>query len=174
MPDIERHPHGVTGEHTRRGVPHGVTSLTPYLGVDDVMGAVDFYEQVFHARTIELTQMGATVVHAHLDLGNGHLHVEKANAESGLSGPSADGTASFSLSFYCEDVAAVLDRARAAGGRVLSPLTEFASGDLFVGIMDPHGVRWSITTRIRDLSEAASAGRIHAWAAELSRGSARA
>lgn len=86
-------------------------------------------------------------------------------AESGLTGPLPDGAACFTLAFYCEDVDAVVARARAAGAEVLAPAVDFASGDRFVALRDPHGVRWSVTSRVEDLSESESADRIAAWAA---------
>ena len=165
MPDSEISRQGATGDHTVRGVPHGATSLTPYIGVPHAAEAVDFYRQVFDARIVELTKVSGVVVHAHLDFGNGHLHLEEPNPGVGLTGPLADGAACFSLGFYCHDVDAVLARAEAAAAEILAPAVDFPSGDRFVAIRDPHGVRWSIMSRVEDLSEAESAERIVAWAA---------
>ena len=44
-----------------------------------------------------------------------------------------------------------------------SPNT-FVSGDRFASIRDPFGVRWSIMTRVEDLSEEESAARVATWA----------
>lgn len=57
-------------------------------------------------------------------------------------------------------------RAEAAGASVREPLTTFASGDRFASVRDPFGVRWSIMTRVEDLSDAESARRVAAWAKE--------
>ena len=38
------------------------------------------------------------------------------------------------------------------------------SGDRFASIRDPFGVRWSIMTRVEDLSEQESAARVATWA----------
>ena len=46
-----------------------------------------------------------------------------------------------------------------------SPNT-FVSGDRFASIRDPFGVRWSIMTRVEDLSEEESAARVAQWAEE--------
>ena len=37
---------GVTGEHTTAGVPHGATSLTPFLALRGAAEAVEFYRTV--------------------------------------------------------------------------------------------------------------------------------
>ena len=42
----------------------------------------------------------------------------------------------------------------------------FVPGDRFASIRDPFGVRWSIMTRVEDLSEEESAARVTAWAKE--------
>lgn len=155
---------GATGEHTTRGVPRGVTSLTPYIGVPDVAAAVDFYREVFGVRVVEVTEADGVQIHAQLDLGNGQMHLEAPNPEDGLAGPPSDGAVSFALGFYCDDVDAVLARAEAAGATRLRPPVEFVSGDRFVAVKDPQGIRWSIMSRIEDLTEAESAERVAAWA----------
>ena len=45
------------------------------------------------------------------------------------------------------------------------PLTTFVSGDRFASIRDPFGIRWSVMTRVEDLSEDESARRVAQWAA---------
>jgi PhnB protein len=42
--------------------------------------------------------------------------------------------------------------------------TDFVSGDRYASIRDPFGVRWSVMTRVEDLSEAESAARVREWA----------
>lgn len=59
---------------------------------------------------------------------------------------------------------ALVARAEAAGGAIREPLTTFVSGDRFASIRDPFGVRWSIMSRVEDLSEEESARRVAEWA----------
>jgi PhnB protein len=152
---------GVTGDHTDRGVPRGVTAITPYLAVADVVAAVRFYEQVFGARTVAVTRVGDLAVHAQLDFGDGHLHLEAPNPSGGgLATARVDDADQLALAYACEDVDDVVARAVAAGADQLAPAVEFASGDRFVALRDPHGVRWSVTARVVDLSEAESARRV--------------
>ena len=49
-------------------------------------------------------------------------------------------------------------------------MTAFVSGDRFASIRDPFGVRWSIMTRVEDLSPQESARRVAEWAASISEG----
>ncbi|WP_220149965.1 VOC family protein [Acidipropionibacterium virtanenii] len=156
---------GVTGRYTTDGVPHGCTSLTPFLVVRDAAGALDFYRTVLGARVVDVTEMGGVVVHADLDLGHGHLQLGEASPDFGTVPPPEGDQACYSMGFYCPDVDAVVARAERAGATVREPLSTFVSGDRFASIRDPFGVRWSIMTRVEDLSEAESGRRVAEWAA---------
>ena len=76
--------------------------------------------------------------------------------------------ACYSLGLYCEEVDAVLAQAIEVGATVREPVTNFVSGDRFASIIDPFGVRWSIMSRVEDLSEEESARRVADWAAQQS------
>jgi PhnB protein len=160
------------GEHTTRGVPHGLTSLTPFLAVPRAAEAIEFYRDVFGARVVDVTEVGGVVVHADLDLGNGHLQLGEPNPEYHLVAAPAGEDDCYSLGFYCADADAVVARAEAAGATVREPLTEFVSGDRFASVRDPFGVRWSVMTRVEDLSERESARRVAEWAARFGGGDA--
>lgn len=155
---------GVTGEHTTDGRPHGVSSLTPFLVVPRAAEAIAFYRDVLGARVVDVTEMGGVVVHADLDFGAGHLQVGEPSPDYGLVPPPAEG-ACCSMGLYCSDVDGLTARAEAAGAQVREAPTTFVSGDRFASILDPFGVRWSLMTRVEDLSEEESARRVRAWAA---------
>ncbi|WP_084352400.1 VOC family protein [Millisia brevis] len=156
---------GVTGAHTTNGIPHGLSSLTPFLAVPGAAAAIEFYRDIFGARVVDVTEMGGIVVHAELDFGNGRLQLGEPNPEYHLV-PAPDGDDDcYSLGLYCPNVDAVVERAVAAGAVVREPVMTFVSGDRFASIRDPFGVRWSVMTRVEDLSEAESARRIAEWAA---------
>jgi PhnB protein len=61
----------------------------------------------------------------------------------------------------------VVATAEAAGATVREPVADFVSGDRYASIRDPYGIRWSIMTRVEDLSEEESARRVAEWAATL-------
>jgi PhnB protein len=73
----------------------------------------------------------------------------------------------YSLGLYVPDVDAVVAAAEAAGATVREPVADFVSGDRYASIRDPYGIRWSIMTRVEDLSEEESARRVAEWAATL-------
>lgn len=157
---------GVTGQHTTDGVPHGATSLTPFLAVPKAADALEFYRSVFGARVVDVTEMGGVVVHAELDFGHGRLQLGEPNPEYRLVAAPDPDDACYSIGLYCADADALVARAEAAGATVREPLSTFVSGDRYASIRDPFGVRWSIMTRVEDLSEEESARRVAEWAAE--------
>ncbi len=158
--------HAADGAHTTDGTPHGATSLTPFLAIPDARGAIAFYREIFGARVVDGTEMGGVVAHAVLDFGHGLLQLGEPMPDYGLvAAPDGDQDC-YSMGLYCPDVDAVVARAEAAGAAVREAPSTFVSGDRFASIRDPFGVRWSIMTRVEDLSEEESARRVAAWAAE--------
>lgn len=159
---------GVTGAHTTDGRPHGATSLTPFLAIPRAKDAIAFYRDIFGARVIDVTEFGDVVAHADLDFGLGHLQLGEPNPEYHLvPAPQGEGDC-YSMGLYVSDVDAVVERAVAAGATVREAPSDFVSGDRFASIRDPFGVRWSVMTRIEDISEEESARRVAEWAASFS------
>ena len=154
------------GQHTTDGTPHGSTSLTPFLVVPDSRGAIDFYRDVFGARVVDVTEMGGVIAHAVLDFGNGMLQLGEPQPDYGLVAAPAGESDCYSVGLYCADVDDTVARAEAAGATIREAPTTFVSGDRFASIRDPFGVRWSVLTRVEDLSEEESARRVAAWAAQ--------
>ncbi|GAA1602344.1 VOC family protein [Leucobacter chromiireducens] len=157
-----------TGEHTTNGRPNGSSSLTPFLVIPDARGAIEFYRDVFGARVIDVTEMGGRVVHAEIGLESGHLQLGEPLPDYHLVAAPAGDDDCYSLGIYVPDADAAVARALAAGATLREPLSNFVSGDRFASIRDPFGVRWSVMTRVEDLSEEESASRVRAWAAAAS------
>ncbi|GAB6857022.1 VOC family protein [Microbacterium xylanilyticum] len=159
---------GVTGRYTTNGRPNSATSLTPFLAIPDSRRAIEFYRDVFGARVVDVTEFGGVVAHADLDFGLGVLQLGDPNPEYGLIAAPAGDADCYSMGLYVPDVDAVVERAVAAGATVREAPSTFVSGDRYASIRDPFGVRWSIMTRVEDLSEQESAARVAEWAASFS------
>ena len=173
MDEHEAHRLGVSGDHTTDGIPHGSTSLTPFLAVEGAADAVEFYRSVLGARVVDVTEIGGVVVHAEMDFGNGRLQIGEPSPDYGLvPAPAGDGDC-YSIGLYCANVDAIVERAEQAGATIREPVSTFVSGDRFASIRDPFGVRWSIMSRVEDLSEAESVRRVAEWAAEQEASSER-
>jgi PhnB protein len=68
--------------------------------------------------------------------------------------PPPDGSSPVVLYLYVTDVDAVVDRAAAAGARVLMPPADQFWGDRTAWILDPAGHVWTLATRIEETTEA--------------------
>lgn len=159
--------HAAHGQYTDHGTPRGVSSITPFLAIANAHDAIGFYRDVFGARVVDVTEMGGVVAHAVLDFGHGHLQLGEPQPDYHLVATPAGDDDCYSLGLYVADVDQVVASAEAAGGTIREPATDFASGDRYASIRDPFGVRWSIMTRIEDISEEESARRVAEWAASL-------
>ncbi|PRY68085.1 PhnB protein [Glaciihabitans tibetensis] len=155
-----------TGQHTNGGIPRGFTSLTPFLAVVGAGDAIAFYRDVFGARVVASTEMGGIVVHAELDFGQGRLQLGEVNPDFHLIAAPAGEDDCYSIGLYTPDADGLVARAEQAGAVIREPLSNFVSGDRYASVRDPFGVRWSIMTRVEDISEEESAARVEEWAAQ--------
>lgn len=168
IPSTDARTTGATGTYTTEGRPNSATSLTPFLAIPDAKRAIEFYRDVFGARVIDVTEFGGVVAHADLDFGMGILQLGEPNPEYHLvPAPEGDDDC-YSMGLYVADVDAVVEKAVAAGAAVREAPAPFVSGDRFASIRDPFGVRWSVMTRVEDISDEESSRRVAEWAASFS------
>ena len=164
---------GVSGKYTKNGTPNGFTSITPFIVVKNPYEAIEFYKSVFNARVKDATEFtdengNNIIVHAELDFGNGFLQLGAANPSYKLVLPPEEDHACYSLAVYVADVDQVFENAVTRGAKGRETVSNFVSGDRFGSILDPFGVRWTIMTRVEDLSEEESSWRVKEWAKSLS------
>jgi PhnB protein len=113
----------------------------------DAASEIDFCRAAFGA--VELSRRAAadgTVVHATLTIGEALIFVHGESPALGSRPPQLDGTSSVVIYVYLEDVDIAIDRAMAAGARVLIPVTNALWGDRVGRIIDPSGHVWNVAT----------------------------
>ncbi|MGU3291388.1 VOC family protein [Williamsia sp. M5A3_1d] len=157
-----------TGSHTTDGRPHVYSSLTPFIVVSPARDAIDFYRSVFGATVAGVTEIGGSVAHAELQFSEGRLQLGEPSPTYDLAAPTPGSPAIYSLAVYVPDVDAAVGRAVGAGAMVREQPMTFVSGDRFASVLDPFGVRWSVMTRVEDLSPEESEQRVADWAAAQS------
>jgi len=81
--------------------------------------------------------------------------------------PPGNGEACYSLGIYVPDVDHTFALAIEHGAQVREQPANFVSGDRYASILDPVGVRWSIMSRVEDLSEEESFRRVDEWSKNL-------
>lgn len=148
-------------------IPEGYTSLTPFLCIDGASAAIDFYVSVFGAELVErMDGPNGTVAHAELDFGDGRLQLSDPNEDYHLAAPDTGPSVTHSVALYCEDTDAVVTRAEKAGATIREPAQTFVTGDRFASILDPFGQRWTVMTRVEDVSPEERDRRMAEWAEE--------
>ncbi|MGE2692368.1 VOC family protein [Mycolicibacterium pulveris] len=146
-------------------IPDGYTSLTPFLCIDGAAAAIDFYVSVFGATVVDrMDGPDGAVTHAELDFGNGRLQLGDPAQAYDIAAPDPNAPATHSIALYCPDVDAVVAEAQAAGGTIREPVQTFVTGDRFASILDPFGRRWTVMTRVEDVSSQERDRRLAEWA----------
>jgi PhnB protein len=145
-------------------VPEDFHTITPQLAVKGVAEAIDWYTKALGANELlrNLAPDGKSIMHSELLLGDSRFFVVDEFPGSMVSPASLGGT-SITLHLYVQDVDALFGRAVAAGATVLMPVADQFWGDRYGIFKDPFGHRWSIASRIEDLSPKALQARAAAW-----------
>ena len=130
------------------------------------LAAIDFYVSVFGAKLVDrMNGPGGTVAHAELDFGNGRLQLSDPQEAYQIAAADPNAYATYSVTLYCEDVD-VVARAEKAGATIREPAQTFVTGDRFASVLDPFGQRWTVMTRVEDVSPEERDRRMAEWAKE--------
>ena len=145
-------------------VPEDFHTITPQLVVKGVAEAIDWYTKALGANELlrNLAQDGKSIMHSELLLGDSRFFVVDEFPGS-MASPASLGGTSITLHLYVQDVDALFGRAVAAGATVLMPVADQFWGDRYGILKDPFGHRWSMASRIEDLSPKALQARAAAW-----------
>jgi PhnB protein len=129
-------------------------TITPHLTVRGVSEAVEFYRRAFGASELyrNMAPDGKSVMHAELMLGDSRFLLHDEFPEHGEVSPLDGPPTGVKLHLYVDDVDDIYERTIAAGATVLMPLQDCFWGDRYAIVRDPFGHRWSMATRIEDLS----------------------
>ena len=108
----------------------------------------------------------ASVAHAELDFGNGRLQLSDPKEAYQIAAPDPKAFATHSVALYCQDVDEVVDTSRA--GRRHHPRTRPDLRHRRPVRVDPRpfGQRWTVMTRVEDVSPEERDRRMAEWAKE--------
>jgi PhnB protein len=134
-------------------IPEGYHTVTPYLIFDRAADAIAFYKKAFGATEImRMDAPGGRIGHAEIKLGDSAIMLADEHPEQGALSPRKLGGSPVMLHVYVEDVDAVVERAVAAGAKLIRPVADQFYGDRTGGLEDPFGYRWFIATHKEDLT----------------------
>jgi PhnB protein len=136
-------------------IPEGYHSITPYLVIKGAKQAIDYYKKVFGAtEVVRMDGPEGKIAHAELQIGDSRVMLADENPSMGQGYESATtiGSSPVSLYLYLPDVDKCIERAAAAGAKVLKPAQDQFYGDRSGFIQDPFGHLWGIATHVEDVS----------------------
>jgi PhnB protein len=128
-------------------------AATPYLSVNGAASAIDFYKRAFGAREVmRMAQPDGKIGHAELRIGDAPFMLADEFPEMNFRSPQSIGGTPVNIMVYVNDVDALVNRAIAAGAKLLRPVADQFYGDRLGVLEDPFGHSWSFATHIEDVS----------------------
>jgi len=138
---------------TMTPIPEGVPVVMPMLVCRDVVAEIEFCKATFGAvEAVRRPGPDGTVAHALVTIGPAMVLIEGEWPTLASRAPQPDGSSPVVIYVYVEDVDTVMERAVAAGARVLLPVKNQFWGDRTGRIVDPSGHVWTISTRVEETS----------------------
>jgi PhnB protein len=119
------------------------SGLTPYINLDGVAAAMDFYARAFGGIERARNQMGSDnrIIHGHMEINGAPLFLSDFYPEHGFPVVPPQG---YNLHLQVSDAQSWYDRAVSAGCTVVMPLKTEFWGDIYGQLRDPYGVTWAI------------------------------
>jgi PhnB protein len=134
-------------------IPDKSSKIIPRLFCRDVPAESEFCQTAFGA--VELGRRpgpDGTIIHALLTISGAMVMVEAEYPSLPSRVPIADGSSPVVIYIYVENVDQTVERAVAAGAKVLIPAKDQFWGDRICWIMDPAGHVWTVASRIEETS----------------------
>ena len=139
---------------TAKPIPDGASVVIPRLFCRDVAAAIDFCKNTFGAvERVRRPGPDGAVAHALMTIGPAMIMIEAEWPGMASRAPKPDGSSPVVIFVYVEDVDKTVERAVAAGAKVLIPVANQFWGDRIGWVMDPSGHVWTIATRVEETSE---------------------
>jgi PhnB protein len=134
-------------------IPDGYHTVTPYLVITDAGKAIEFYKEAFGAAEyMRLATPDGKVMHAEIKIGDSPIMLCDEYPDWDALSPLTIGGTAVSIMLYVEDVDRVVERAVAAGAKLLMPVADQFWGDRCGTVSDPFGHKWTVATHTEDVS----------------------
>ena len=147
--------------------PADYGTLTPALAVRGGKAAIDFYQRAFGATVQHCMEgEGGSVMHAEVMVGDSKFMLSDEFPDWGVMSPESLGGTPVSLYLYVADVDAAFAQAIKEGGKELRPVTTEFWGDRMGQFVDPFGHKWTMATRVEEVSDEETQRRGEEWIKE--------
>jgi PhnB protein len=137
-----------------KAIPDGYHPIIPYLTVDGVDKAIEFYKKVFGAEErLRVPGFDGKIGHAEITINGSCIMLTDEFFYLEAKSPRSLGGTTSGIHLYCENMDAVVKRALAAGCRIVFPIEDQFCGNRSCGLADPFGHNWYIATHTEDMSK---------------------
>ena len=136
-------------------IPAGYHEVTPYLSIRGAADAIDFYKKAFGAAEImRMPGPEGKLGHAEIRIGGSRIMLADEYAPMDFLGPLSRGGTTVHLHVYVKNVDGVIERAVAAGAKLVRPVQNQFYGDRTGSVQDPFGHVWHLATHVEDIAPA--------------------
>jgi PhnB protein len=140
---------------TVKSVPEGVPAVFPMLVCQSPEAEMNFCAAAFGAvEQVRRPGPDGSPIHIAMRINDAFLVVQSEFPDVVASRvPDADGSSPVVIFVYVADVDQALERALAAGAKILIPAQNQFWGDRTARILDPSGHVWTVASRIEETTE---------------------
>jgi PhnB protein len=144
------------GNKTMATVAEPVVSVrpiaTPRLTFKDAAKAIEFYKQAFGAKETMRFDVGGSIPHAEIMIGDSAILLSEEWPEGGRFSAETLGSSPVQLSLLVADVDSFAKQAVAVGLKVTLPIRDQFYGHREGRFLDPFGYTWNISTVTEEMS----------------------
>ncbi len=134
-------------------IPAGYHTVTAYLACGDAARAIEFYKKAFGAKEVmRMPGPDGRIGHAELSIGDSRVMLTDEYGEMEFLSPLTRGGTTVHMHLYVRGVDKLVERALAAGAKLLHPVQDKFYGDRMGTVGDPFGHVWHIATHVEDVS----------------------
>jgi PhnB protein len=128
------------------------TVASPRIAFKNTAKAIEFYKAAFGAKELMRFAMGDQIPHAEISIGDSVIMLADEWPEGGRFSAETLGHSPISLQLSVPDVDAFVERAVAAGAKVLYPVKDQFYGRREGTVVDPFGYSWGVSTVTEEMS----------------------
>jgi uncharacterized glyoxalase superfamily protein PhnB len=132
---------------------HGVHAVTPHLVCNGAADAIEFYKKAFGAtEMMRLPGPDGKLMHGCVSINGSSVMLVDEYPEMGSVSPKTLKGTPVTIHLIVDDVDAFVERAVAAGAKIVMPVEDQFWGDRYGVIEDPFGHQWSVATPKREMT----------------------
>ena len=136
-------------------IPAGYHEVTPYLSIRGAAQAIEFYKKAFGAAEVmRMPGPDGKLGHAEIRIGGSRIMLSDEYEGMQFLGPESRGGTTVHLHVYVKNADAMVERAVAAGAKVIRAVQDQFYGDRLGTLQDPFGHVWHLATHVEDVPPA--------------------